>query len=226
MQTDIESIKRTRLFGDLPETSVAQLAMRLGRTHKLAGDTIFKAGDAGNCLYIIAQGDVTIAMPGPVGQEVTLALLGPGEAFGELALLDEKPRSASAEASTEVELLTLRRDDFLEIIEREPAALRSILSNLADVIRTMNQRLSDVALLNAQHRLGKVFLSLIDRDGKPVSDGVIIDRALTAADLGGLAGLHVIHVQRILQDLEYDHVVSRDEDRWLVHRPDVFEAYR
>ncbi len=224
MQTDIESIKRSRLFHDLPETSVAQLAMRVSRRHVPAGQRLFRAGDHGASFFVIQEGDVTIAMRSPTGQDITLALLGPGDSFGELALLDDEPRSASATVTREAQLLVLQRDDFLDVIQNEPAALTAFLSNLAAVIRNMNQRLADVATLNAQHRLARVFNDLMERDGRATDEGILIDRALTSSDLGGLAGLHPVQVERLLRDLEYDSVLGRRDDLWIVHRPEVLQA--
>lgn len=225
MQADIDSIKLSRLFQDLPETSVAQLAMRMSRRHVPAGQRLFRAGDHGTSFYIIQEGDVTISISTPTGQEITLALLGPGDSFGELALLDDEPRSATATVTQDSQLLTLQRNDFLEVIQTEPAALTAFLSNLAGVIRNMNMRLADVVTLNAGHRLARVFNKLMDRDGIPSEAGIIIDRPLSSTDLGGLAGLHTVHVDRLLRDLEYDSVLSRREDGlWIVHRPEVLRA--
>lgn len=224
MQADIDSIKRSRLFQDLPETSIAQLAMRVSRRHVPAGQRLFRAGDTGSAFFVIQDGDVTISMPSPTGQEITLALLGPGDSFGELALLDEEPRSATATVTRDAQLLTLQRDDFLDVIQHEPAALTAFLSNLAGVVRNMNQRLADVATLNAQHRLARVFNDLLERDGRAVEDGILIDRPLSSADLGGLAGLHPVQVERLLRDLEYDSVVGRRDDLWVVFRPEVLQA--
>lgn len=224
MQADIDSIRQSRLFQDLPDTSVAQLAMRVSRRHLAAGQILFKAGDPGSTFYIIQDGDVTISVPGPTGQAVTLALLGPGDAFGELALLDEAPRSATATVTREALLLSLQRSDFMDVIQNEEAALTAFLGNLAQVIRNMNQRLADVASLNAQHRLARVLNDLITRDGRPVDDGILIDRTLTSTDLAGLAGLHPVQVDRLIKDLEYDNVLGRRDDAWVVFRPDVLAA--
>ncbi len=226
MQADIDSIRQSRLFHDLPDTSVAQLAMRVSRRHCGAGQLLFKAGDPGSTFYIIQDGDVTISVPGPTGQAITLALLGPGDAFGELALLDEAPRSATATVTREAQLLALQRSDFMDVIEHEPAALTAFLANLAQIIRNMNQRLADVASLNAQHRLARVFVDLLQRDGRPVDDAILIDRPLTIGDLAGLAGLHPVQVDRLIKDLEYDNVLERRDDAWVVLRPDVLEAAR
>lgn len=224
MQADIDSIRQSRLFQDLPDTSVAQLAMRVSRRHLAAGQILFKAGDPGSTFYIIQDGDVTISVPGPTGQAVTLALLGPGDAFGELALLDEAPRSATATVTREAMLLSLSRSDFMDVIQNQEAALTAFLGNLAQVIRNMNQRLADVASLNAQHRLARVLNDLISRDGRPVDDGILIDRSLTSADLAGLAGLHPVQVDRLIKDLEYDNVLGRRDEAWVVFRPDVLAS--
>lgn len=226
MQADIDSIRQSRLFNDLPDTSIAQLAMRVSRRHCSAGQILFKAGDPGSTYYIIQEGDVTISVPGPTGQAITLALLGPGDAFGELALLDEAPRSATATVTRDAQLLALQRSDFMDVIEHEPAALAAFLANLAQIVRNMNQRLADVASLNAQHRLARVFVDLLQRDGRQVDDAIVIDRPLTTADLAGLAGLHPVQVDRLIRDLEYDNVLERRDDTWVVLRPDVLEAAR
>ena len=225
MQSDLEALKSTPMFSPLSEESLAPLAMRVNHRHLEPGDILFKQGDPGKALFIMGSGELKLTVSTASGQDITLAILGPGDAFGELALLDDMPRSATATASVASDVLTLSRDDFRDAIENEPVTLRALLDGLANIIRNMNQRLADVAMLNAYGRVAKVLLELCDRSGKEQEDGsVVIERDVDVTVIAGLAGMYPVHVEQILRDHQYDHVLRiREDGRYVGHRRDVLE---
>ena len=234
MQPDIEALTNTNIFADLPEDMIARLATRVQHRHFEKGDVVFQAGDPGNALYIVEAGEVKISMLSASKQQITLALLSPGDAFGELSLLDGEPRSATASAEAKTRCLYLRREDFLDLFAQERASIQAVLISLTRLLRRSNERLADV-LLNPNVRVSKALLELADSHGKPIPDGyfvdpcpggILIDRPVDADDLASLTGLYAVEVRRILRDYQFEAVVRCADDHIAICRPDVLERWR
>jgi CRP/FNR family cyclic AMP-dependent transcriptional regulator len=225
MQSDLEALKSTPMFSPLAVRSLAPLALRLKHRHLEPGEVLFRQGDPGKALFIIRNGELKLTVSTASGQDITLAILGPGDAFGELALLDDMPRSATATTSAASDILTLSREDFRDAIENEPVTLLALLDGLANIIRNMNQRLADVAMLNAYGRVAKVLLELCDSHGKVQENGsIVIERDVDFAEIAGLAGMYPVHVEQILRDHQYVRVLSiREDGRYIIHRRDILE---
>ncbi|MFQ5460940.1 MAG: Crp/Fnr family transcriptional regulator, partial [Anaerolineae bacterium] len=179
MQSDVDILASARLFEALPRPAVERLAERSQHRHFGAGERVFDEGDPGAALYVVAEGEIRIDIASPAGEHVTLVFLGPGEAFGELALLDDAPRSAEAVATEASTLLSLYRKDFYSILEDEPEAVRALLGTLAGYVRNTNQRLADAAFLDVPGRMAKALKTLADRYGKQTPDGILLDHELT-----------------------------------------------
>ena len=116
---------------------------------------IFALGDAGNAMYIVERGDVNIHLPGQNSQRISLKDVSRGEYFGELALFDEKPRSASAVATSDTVLLELKHDTLTSYLERRPAAAMAILRTISERLRETNELLSARAAKNVDAEFDK-----------------------------------------------------------------------
>src|SRR5689334_21029918 len=108
----IELLRSMDLFGELPEPELNKIARLLKEVKAAENDVIFVQGEPGDALYIVLTGRVRIATTDHFGRERVLAFYGPGEFFGDMAVLTGEPRSATASASTDVRLLQLRKEDF------------------------------------------------------------------------------------------------------------------
>lgn len=217
MQSDIEALRRTSFFRSLPEESLARLAMHVVHRHYDADQLIFEQGSPGQGLFIIAEGEVKISVTTPNRPEIILAMLGPSEAFGELALIDDAKRSASATATKPSTLLYLGRGEFQATIEGEPIALRAILHELAAVIRTMNERLGDVVILDVHARMAKLLLEDLAEFHTVAEDGKItIERNFTVDELASRVYMHPLQVENLMRDYQYDYILTRDAERKIV----------
>ena len=221
MQSDIEALQRTSFFADLPPEHLAQLAMLVQHRHFEEGAIIFNEGDPSFSLYLLRLGEVKISVKSPTNRDITLALLSPGDAFGELALLDNSVRSATATATGPTDLLMVNRNDFLKLVESEPAALHGLLAALSRIIRNMNQKLADVAMLDVHGRMAKALFGLAERHGMKVEDGIRIDREVSIDDLAGIIGLYPSHVERLMRDLQYENVITYENEFITIRREDV-----
>ncbi|TYC60765.1 cyclic nucleotide-binding domain-containing protein [Zoogloea oleivorans] len=177
-----------------------------------ANTIVVSEGDEGNSLFIIQNGSLKAFLTDNVGREVTLSLLDPGDYFGELALLDEAPRSASVMAVTRSEVLQIPRTAFLELIEVYPACLQLVVRNLVGRIRLLTESVRSLALVDVFGRISRVFDSLaVEQDGL-----LLIDRRLTQQDLANMVGASREMVNRILRDLVAGGYIEIEQQRILL----------
>ncbi len=128
--------------------------------HFAAGETIFLMGSLGGSMMAVLRGTVRISIPSQEGREIVLAVLLPGEVFGEIALLDGKERTADARAMTDCDLAVLERRDVLEFLERQPNAWPRVVEVLCDRLRAPDRQMAEVAMQQLPVRLAKVLLRM------------------------------------------------------------------
>lgn len=191
-------LKSVPFFANLQPEEIDELASRLVPRRFHAGSTVFHLGDPGGLLYILVNGKVKISHSNPDGQEALLAILGTGDFFGELALLDESPRSATAEAIAPTETLTLHRDDFMRFIEKHPAFSKHVLTILARRIRRLNAQISDIFFLDLPGRLARTLIDLSEQHGRETAEGTVIELALTQTDLAEMTGATRVSINKAL----------------------------
>src|SRR5512140_3272224 len=143
------------LFEGLSKEDLDSLASTLVERTCKGGEMIFHQGDRGAEMVIVAEGHVNIHLPGEHSRRVSLKDITVGEYFGELALFDDKPRSASALATTDARLLELSRETLSSYLERRPRAAMAILRTMSDRLRETNAMLSERAAKNAVEEIEK-----------------------------------------------------------------------
>ena len=134
-------LQKVPMFQLLSPQELASVASRMRLTTYKPGDVIFHKDETGDTLQIIAAGSVKIYLPAEGGEEAPLAMLHPGDYFGELALMDGDVRSASAMALARTAIMTLQREDFLTFITTNPKGAASVFRSLANLIRRQNAQL-------------------------------------------------------------------------------------
>jgi CRP/FNR family cyclic AMP-dependent transcriptional regulator len=127
-----------------------------------------------------------------------LAILGAGDFFGELALLDDSPRSATAEALETTDTLTLHREDFRRYLSSNPDFAMHVLQTMAKHIRRLNSQLSDIFFLDLSGRLARTLLRLADEHGKEANGCTTIDLSLTQTDLAEMTGATRVSINKTL----------------------------
>jgi len=179
------------------------------------GQLIILAEEPGDTLFIVRRGQVKVSLTHASGKEFILSLLGEGEFFGELALLDERPRSASVVAIEETELFMLKRADFLQLIAKVPAIAVALLEELAARLRRTDEQVGGLALLDVHNRVARTLLRLAADRGRECDDGLIIQQRLTHQQLANMAGTTRETVTRVLKQLERDGYI-RSEGRDII----------
>lgn len=193
-------IRDVPLLARLPPEELRAIASR-GRVRSYAaGATIFREGGPGDALYIVVEGAVRISVLSPKGQEVTVALLGPGEFVGDLALLDGRPRSASAIAVQATRTLVVTRDDFRRWLAERPAAALALLETLSVRVRRTDEALADLAFLDLSHRLAKRLLALAAGENSRLK--------ITQAELASMLGVSRESVNKQLNEFAREGWIS------------------
>ncbi len=220
MEPDKETsyFKQVSIFADLPDEDVRALTSVAKRRTFRAGEVIFHREDPGQVLYMIKEGKVKICIISPDGQEISLAVLGKGEYFGEFALLDGLPRSSDAVALEKVECYTLQRNDFQNAILKNPKIAILVLEALTKRLRNTDQMIEDLIFLDVYGRVAKKLLELADTHGVKVDDGIRIDVRLTQQELASMVGASRESVNKVLGYFTDKDFISTDKHRITLHR--------
>ena len=136
-------------------------------------DVIFHADESGDIFCLIKEGQVKVTMISPEGKEIILSLLGPGDFFGEMALLDNEPRSATVVATEPLEVVTIWRSDFLQILQENFGITRKVLAELSRRLRNASNRIESLATMDVYGRLARFFLDLAAQSGKHLDSGYV-----------------------------------------------------
>jgi CRP/FNR family transcriptional regulator/CRP/FNR family cyclic AMP-dependent transcriptional regulator len=175
-------LRNVPFFARLSDQELEVLADSLGKRTFGKGMIIFHKGNPGQTLYIIEAGKVRIFILSESGQEISVNVYGPGDVFGELALLDGLPRSAGAVAVEKTVTLTLHRDDFLRHLEACPQMAKSIMEVLSTRVRYTTDYAESLSFLDVYGRVAAKLLELADRYGVQ-KEGIEIELRLTQAEL-------------------------------------------
>lgn len=182
-------LSETPFFAAFSPAQRDALAARLAERGHADGDTIFLRGDESTSLMIVVSGRVALRLTSPQGREILLAILEPGEIFGEMSLLDSRGRSADAVAFGPCRLLSLERRDMLPVLQEAPEACVRLLELLSTRLRRTSDQLEGVALMALPSRLARLLLTLSEARGARGADGeVLLPLALSQRDLGQLIG--------------------------------------
>jgi CRP-like cAMP-binding protein len=159
-------LKANPFFAGLGEEAIEAVAVLCVSRRLDPGETLFLKGDPGDALYAVRRGQIRIATSSASGRRLTLNLLGPGDVFGEVALLDGRPRTADAVAAEPTELYTVHRRDFCDLLERRPMVATRIIELLCERIRWMSAQMEERALLPLEARLAHRLVALSEDYGR------------------------------------------------------------
>jgi len=212
-----EALAESDFFGALTQEEIDRLVSLGTMVEVPAGRTIFQKGDPGDSLAVVVSGRVRIGTVTPEGREAVLNFVEPGQTFGEMAILDGKPRSADATALEPCELFCLKRGDVLAFLERHPEVALRVIGVLCQRLRRTTEMVEDAALRAMAPRIARALLRLAADHGRPVADGVRIELDLSQRELGAYCGLARENVNRQLS-LWREAGLVRQEGRRLVLR--------
>jgi CRP/FNR family cyclic AMP-dependent transcriptional regulator len=200
-------------FSGLDAASLESVGRGMRSRRFRRGEVIFHQGDPGDALFIVMSGAIKIMLPSDTGDEAILATLRPGDVFGELALLDGAPRSATATALEATETLILPRDQFRELLATEPAIRDAILASMAGELRRLTNHVEELHFLDITGRLASRLVRLASESGKSLPDGAIrLGSPLTQGDLAAMIGCTRQSVNKLLGMFTDDGLVRLERD--------------
>ncbi len=203
MTADINALlKKIDFFSDLDREELNHVAGVVQPKTLNKDTTIFTEGDPADAVYIVSSGKVKIVVTSTDGRDFILTVLGAGQVFGEMALLDPAPRSASAVTASRVEVLTIHRKDFNRLLTTVPSISRKLLSILTRRLKRANAKMESLAYMDVAGRLARYLLDLARDHGQKLGNGWIVVRRPTHADIAHSIGTSRETVSRMINEFE------------------------
>tara|TARA_Y100001934_G_scaffold50987_1_gene62226 strand:+ start:480 stop:1157 length:678 start_codon:yes stop_codon:yes gene_type:complete len=209
-----EALGRVVMFQSLGQSDLEALAGVARQITAERGELIVSQGSAGEGLYIVARGQIRVYLSDEAGKEIILGLEGPGAIFGEIAVLDGEPRSASVAAMERTELLMIEGREFRQLLEAHTGLSLGVIAALAGMIRKLTDATQGLALQSAYRRLvARLYERAVEEDGQTV-----IPERLTHQLLADMIGCSREMVSRIMSDLAKGGYLRTEGKRWIIER--------
>jgi CRP/FNR family cyclic AMP-dependent transcriptional regulator len=208
----ISTLKQIPLFSGLSDQELEHVEASATAKTYAKGTIIINEGDAGSSMFLLMQGKVKVYVSDAGGKEYVLAVLGPGEYVGELALLDDEPRTASVETEEQSTFLVIQKEDFLKLLHDHPSIQFKLLLNLARRSRSLTEAVKNLALKDVYSRVRLLFEDLaIERDGQ-----LLIEEPMTQQAIADRVGSSREMVARIMKELVFGGYVRIDNRRLII----------
>jgi CRP/FNR family cyclic AMP-dependent transcriptional regulator len=191
-------LKAVPLFATISEEQLRMLTTMVTRRSASRNTTIMSSGDATDSLYIVLSGRLKVMMSDSEGKEVILAILGPGEFFGEMGLIDDEPRSASVVTIEPCELLSIAKRDFKRVISENAEMAMSVMRGLVRRLREADRKIGSLALLDVYGRVARLLLDMAEN----VNGEKIVTKRLPKQDIAKMIGASREMVSRVMKDLQ------------------------
>ena len=198
------------LFAGMDEESSGALIASMKVLDVTRGDVLFHEGEPGDRLYLVRDGKIKLGRRSNDGRENLLAVLGPGEMFGELSLFDPGPRTATATVVADAVVLELGHQDLIAWLADKPKVAEHLLQALARRLRRTNEALADLVFSDVPGRVAKALLDLSTRFGQPIDEGIRVAHDLTQEELAQLVGASRETVNKALADFAARGWVRRE----------------
>ncbi len=202
----LDVLRAVPLFRQVPEADLRAMADLVRERRQPKGSLILTQGDEGETLFLIRSGQVKVTVVAEDGRQVILSVLGAGSFFGEMALIDDEPRSAHVIAMEESALLALRREDFRAQLARSPELGIALLRELSRRLRRADDTIASLMLLDVNGRVAHLLLELAREEGGDA--GITIARRLTHASIGQMVGASRETVSRTMRNLVLRNVIG------------------
>ncbi len=213
----VATLQHVPIFHNMPPQFLRHLAQVAICRRFRAGDVLCAKGEASSTLFVLLRGQVVVVGVDDEGREVLLNLLKPGDFFGELSLIDGRPRSADVLALTDGEALLVRRSDFMALMERIPNLVWQLLQAMAKRIRETDELVMRMAWLNAQERIAWALLEFADSKGR-------LPRWLSINILAKRCGLARETASRIVSQWQREGILERTREGFVILKPIKLQA--
>jgi CRP-like cAMP-binding protein len=218
----VPDLRRATFFAAAGEAQLRGLADRSFSRRLRDGQILFTEGEPSDHLFVVRSGRIRIVARSPRGDELVLSVLAPGEVLGELSVIDQGPRSATAEALGDVELLAVAAADVRALLEREPALLMAAAAELAATVRRLTGSAADLVFLDLPRRLAKLLVS----EAAVGADGVHrVDPGMSQSGLAARLGVTRQTLNRALSGLTRRGWVEAQGPQFVLRDPDALRRF-
>lgn len=206
-------LEKIPLFSGLPEESLAKIEQHGSVKSYRKNTIVINEGDETNSLYVILTGRVKVFLSSEDGRETVLNHQGPGEYFGEMALIDRQPRAASVMTLEPSKFMIISQGDFMDCLSANPEIALKLIRPLTGRIRMLAQNVSSLAMLDVYGRVARTLLQNAEKEG-----GKLITGKLTQQEIADMVGASRAMVSRILTDLKAGGYISVERKRITIHQ--------
>ncbi len=213
-------LQRNYLFRGLANGALDRIANLATRRVYQKGAVIFAQGERGDALFGVVAGRVRISASGAGGQEVFLNIMEPGDTFGEIAVMDGLPRTAGATALDHATVITIKRADFLQLLEREPQLAIHLLRLLCERLRWTSELVEESAFLTGPARLAKRLLILASLHGRATGVGRL-ELRISQAELARFLGISRQIVNQHLSEWRRNEWVELGRSQIVIRNPEA-----
>lgn len=204
----IEWLKKVSLFDNLNDEQLEHIIRIAHRRTLPQGSILFQEKELGHTFYVVLSGSIKLFTKGNNGEEKVLSLVNAGESFGELSLLDGRPRSASAQTLEPTTVLELSSDQFMELLQNHFDITRGILTELSRRLRKTNEHVNDLTFLDGRTRVLKNLITLANQNGHREGNIISIHMSLNYDELAQMAGVTKAVLTDVLRELETRGVLT------------------
>lgn len=206
-------LNKLYIFSELAPQETDRLTQHSTTRTYPANTILISEGDSTDSLYVVLEGEVKVYASDHHGKEVILNILGPGEYFGELALLDDKPRSASVKTMVPTKVMVITKNDFKNCLATDPEMSYRLIKILIGQVRALTSNVKSLALLDVYGRVARTLLDLAEN----VDDEMVIVQKLTHQDIADMVGASREMVSRILKDLVSGGYITIKNRRYTIN---------
>jgi CRP-like cAMP-binding protein len=219
----VDLLDKAPLFGVLQRDDLHELAHKFYPVRFRKRETIFREGEPAERLFIVGEGRVKLTVSSSRGGELLVAMVGRGELFGELAVIDKGPRAMSARAMEDVVVFGLGADVFWSLIESRPPLAHRLLELMARRLRRADQTAQDLVFDDAETRLARKLLHLAETHGRPTGhvDEVRIAARVTQEELAQMIGVSRSRANRLIQSFVGQGWLDWNDGHPILLRPEA-----
>ncbi len=223
VSTKIWYLQKFKLFNEMTVEEMAELE-RITRMESVKKKTVlFLPGDPSGQVYLLKSGRVKISRMSEEGREVILAILEPGEIFGEVEVLDDSPRDTLAEAMDDSQLCVIRREQFLSLIRRKPELTLRLTKLIGSRLKKIENRVEDLVFRDVPSRLAHLLIQLASDYGAATPEGVRIEMKITHQEMANLVGAIRETVSAVLGEFKKEGLIAFEGRRITLLRPDLLQ---
>ncbi len=217
--SDVNALQKVPLFAALDGEHLRAI-LAVSETRKVRKDAVIcRQGDKGESLFVLLSGRVKAVLLAEDGREVILAVLEPGELFGEMALFDmEERRSATVIAAEDCTLLSLSGKAFLEVLRSDPSIALSMLRSLSQRLKETSARIGNLIFLDTYSRVGSHLVALASKHGRKLADGSVLVTRPTHQEIAHTIGASRETVSRALKDLQKQGLIRNMGRKVILYR--------